>query len=222
VQSKSKKAPRVGGIAFYLSLLVLAFLTPLNFLFLSALIYERHFQNLALFAASLVFGAIAAYLVLRGKSSIFVHELKHSILSNLVGNKAKKLRVEGDSGSFEFAYTKETAHMNAFIALAPYFLPLFSIVGLVLSVPFFYSNQLVIQVALGVGFGIDLHHNFKDVSPYQTDFADLTGGFKVGLIYVCLANSFFGTLILAYQVDALEGLKYLLLQYWTLGLSFLS
>ena len=89
---------------------------------------------------------------------------------------------------FEYSFSKQTSHLNAFISLAPYAFPLFCIVCL----PVFallYSKQVIIAKALlSLALGIDLVQNIRDVSPHQTDFSQVRGGFKLGLIYVICFN----------------------------------
>lgn len=206
----------VGGLSFFIALLSLITLALLGTMLLPALIDPESYGRAVLFLASAAAGAIIGKLLLSGRLAVFVHELKHSIFSNLVGNKAKSLVVHDESGHFQYQYSKATAHFNAFIALAPYWLPVFT----VLAIPFSYllfPKLLLPRVAfVGFWYGVDLFHSLRDVSPHQSDLTQIRGGFSIALLYVVAINVFVACLVSAWALKELVGLKLLGSGLWLL------
>ncbi len=204
-----EKQSKFGGIAFYISLLVLSCLAGFN-LFMLPWIYDPERRGFLLyFFGMFLVGVWIARSFVKGRISIFIHELKHSIVSNLVGNRAKRLKVKDKSGYFAYEYTVRTAHMNAFIALAPYYFPLATIAILIPALLFAFKNHLLLALALGVGQGIDYALNAKDISPHQTDFSELRGGFFIGLLYVLIANLFLSSLALVWLCGGSQAFLFL-------------
>ena len=74
------------------------------------------------------------------------------------------------------------------ISLAPYFLPIFSIFGLIFVYLIYLKNHELALLALGLLYSIDLTSALKEVGDHQTDFTKLNGGFWVGIIYVLSMN----------------------------------
>ena len=110
---------RVGGIAFFVSLIFLCVLATLNSLTLIEIQESGTMLRWLMFGGAGVAGFFLAHRFSPERFAVFVHELKHSIVSNLAGNRAKRFKVQDRSGSFTSEYTKQTAAYNAFIALAP-------------------------------------------------------------------------------------------------------
>lgn len=211
VNAKAKDPSKVGGIIFLLSIFALSALVALlGYSLLLLPLPDDLWSQLATFGSALLIGGVTAVLLIRGRLSIFVHELKHSILSNLVGNKAKRLKVAHGSGSFEYSYSRQTAHMNAFIALAPYCLPLTTTLTLVVGVIFLRDQQTFLALILAAALGADLVLNFRDAGPHQTDFSELVGGFVLGFYYTLLTNFLFFLLVLTFHLGQLELLRNLL------------
>ncbi len=188
----------VGGIAFFVSLVVLYILTIANLSILPALLTEQSFFRWRLFIVGAIVGAACARYFIRGRISVFLHELKHSVLSNLAGNRAKGMRIDEESGHFEYSYTKRTAHMNALIALAPYFLPVLFFPFLGVSYALAWNYPGIVLICSGLGYGADLILNFKDASPHQSDFYNIRGGYKIGFAYVIGMNCALFTFIAAW------------------------
>lgn len=202
----AKKHSKTGGLAFYLSITALLYLAPVLF---CALIFSLRSvdaaQLIATFAA-LSLGAILSCALLRGAAFTLLHEVKHSVLSGLVGNRAKKIVVREDgSGEFRYAYSKETAHYNAFISLAPYIVPLFAAVFSLVAAPFVWNLTGILGIVAAFGLGIDLETNARDVSPAQTDLSDIRGGYKVAALYVILANIALSAFILMVCLFGMPG-----------------
>ena len=188
----AKKKPeeeKVGGIWFYLSLLFIL-ISILIFLpnWVLLVFHDSSFSRWRQFIGAFFFGIGFTVVVIRGGLNTAIHELKHKALSGMIGNRAKKVAIEGGEGSFEYEYTETTAKYNAFISLAPYFLPLFSI----LTFPFwgfrFGWGDAVRIMILGAAYGIDIMTAIRDIGPHQTDFSGIRGGYRVGLFYVVTIN----------------------------------
>lgn len=178
------KRKKVGGLAFLASipaLLVLDILIVKNLLPLLSV--NTPFLFWWVLGGTLL-GVIFAPIFSKGKPYIFIHEVKHAIVSSLAGNKWKKMRVNEDSGSFEYTYYKHTAHLNAFISLAPYWFPMISIPVWLIGLT--HQNLEALRLALGFALGLDLYMGIKDIGPHQTDLSTIRGGVKIAKSYIWL------------------------------------
>ncbi len=196
----------VGGFAFFLSLL---FLLPTGAIFLIVALLQIRFAELSsvvLFVASLIVGVGFAHYAVKGHFSVLVHEWKHEVVSSLVGNKNKRMEVRAHTGSLQYEYTKQTAHYNAFIALAPYILPICTFIGILLTLAVGSSNPRVPLVIIGICYGIDLLMNARDISPVQSDIHLIRGGFYVGLLYILSWNMLIAALAFAWAFNGLLGI----------------
>jgi hypothetical protein len=205
----------VGGFAFYLSLVVLF---PAGSLTLALALTTWGLDSAAptgIFIGSALLGAIAAQVLVRNHLSVLLHEFKHSVWSGFVGNKWKGLKVDRNSGHFEYAYSKQTAHHNAFISLAPYILPLFTFVGALLAFALFRHNHWLAVWLVGMAYGADLLLNMRDISPVQTDLSLIRGGYKVALSYIAAWNLALLGLVLAWVFNGVAGLLALLKAFST-------
>jgi len=201
---------KVGGLAFFVSLIFLGLLGVCNLLTLIRPWNGEAIRNLALFAATLFVGFAIGAVCIRNHLAIFIHELKHAIVANLAGNKARGWRIRRNHGHFEYSFTKETAAWNAFISLAPYWFPLFTIPALMVAAAGWHGNHLIMVACAGLAFGADCSLNFRDVAPHQTDFTNLRGGFTVGVAYTAVMNLTLGTILIAWVLGGREGLVLLL------------
>ena len=102
------KRTSVGGIAFFLSLFCLITLSALNLFILPMLIDYSALRHLAVFLSGSIIGGWAADTFLKGKLSVFIHELKHHIPSHFARNKTKGWKIRGDSGEYRYSYTSAT------------------------------------------------------------------------------------------------------------------
>jgi hypothetical protein len=206
---KDEQEPKpqvVGGFPFFLSL---AALVPTGVVFsVLALLQIRHadLRLLAAFSAAVVAGAFLAHLLIRGHISVLLHEFKHAFISSLVGNKNKRMKIERDSGHLEYAYSKQTAHYNAFIALAPYIVPMWTFVMILMSAAVAWGNTFLTAILVGIGYGADLILNARDISPIQTDISLITGGYKVGLTYIMAWNLLTAAFVLAWAFQGAAGI----------------
>lgn len=195
----------LGGIPFFVSLFFLLVLSVANILILPHTFYEDSLIRWTLFLTGCAAGAIFGYKVIRGHVAVFLHELKHAIVSNLAGNRAKGMLVRNDHGHFEYMYSSQTAHMNPIIALAPYFVPAVT-VPLLLIALLFSTVPAVPLVLVGIGYSIDMALAYKDLGPWQTDLSTIRGGYAVGLLYVIAMNVVILSFLAAWVSGGLEGL----------------
>lgn len=214
-RGKGEIAPtRSGGLAYFMSFAFLLLICGMNVYLLPLLWDTTARSNVMKFFAGVIVGGWFAGSFIRGKHSILVHELKHAIVSGLAGNRWKKLKIKRQSGYFQYSYTKKTRDYNAFIALAPYWLPFFTIPALLIGIPLWYGNHTAIAVIAGIGYGADLIMNLRDISPRQTDLTLITGGYGLTLLYLFTINLAVVTLLLAWIMQELFGLKFLLYGMW--------
>jgi len=200
-----KTPQKQGGIVFFIALIALAVLFSLTVrIFFSQLSIWDWYKQISLLLGILV-GAYIARAIVRGRFGVFIHELKHSVVSNLSGNRAKEMKVEKDHGYFRYEYTNHTAHMNAFINIAPYVFPLFSLVFMGLSACFLISDSYLTVFIVGMGFGIDVYAHARDLGPHQSDLQLLKGGYTVGVSFVLLANAWVFFLLLFFSNAGWKG-----------------
>jgi hypothetical protein len=201
---------RVGGFAFYLSL---ALLLPTGILlFVLAIIQIRHaeLKMAAVFLMSCLCGATLAKGIIRDHLSVLLHEFKHRLIANLVGNKFKGMKINKNSGHVVYTYTKKTAHYNAFISLAPYIVPIFTLVTSLIALVSLRGDPLMILVIVGLGYGADLLLNVRDISPIQTDISLIRGGYSIGLLYILAWNLMIAALVLAWAFQGIAGIGHLI------------
>ncbi len=210
VGQSEQKESLVGGFAFFLSLLALL---PTGILFTSVTLYRvraADYTCTTRFFVTVLIGAVLAQLCIRGHLSVLIHEFKHSLISNLVGNRHRGLKIGRDSGHYAYAYSKRTAHYNAFISLAPYITPVFTFLAVLAALIFFREDRQVAVAVVGCGYGIDLLLNMRDISPIQTDISLIRGGYGMGLLYIAAWNLLTLAVLLAWVFQGSHGLFLLL------------
>lgn len=198
-----KKEPKLdtskaGGVAFFTSLGGALIAAPCIVAGLLVRLDVAALERILPFAASVGVGALGAAFLIRGHIAVFIHELKHSIVANLVGNKARGWRIRRDHGHFEYEFTEQTRKFNALIAVAPYWLPVCTIAALAVAYAGWWHAHTIMLRIVGLGWGADLALIARDLGPHQTDFVNLRGGYRVGLTYVIAMNTCVGGLLLAW------------------------
>jgi len=208
---EAKRGEKIGGFAFFLSLSVLL---PLGvvLIFLTLSYVPLDWRTVAIFLGAWVAGIVACQVFIRGHVSVLIHESKHAIVSNLVGNKRKGMKIGEHSGHFVYAYSKRTAHMNALISLAPYILPVFTFVGMLAAAAALRKDHAMAALLVGICYGVDTALNVRDISPIQTDINEIRGGYGVGLLYIFAWNLTIFGVLLAWVFNGPTGLGILLEQ----------
>ena len=199
----------IGGAPFLLSLFCLLLLSVLNCTLLPFLWNESARDNFLQFVIGGIFGAFAVGIFIRGHTSVFFHEFKHSLLSGLAGNKAKGMKIQRDSGHFEYEYTEETAYYNSLIALAPYFFPLCTLISLPIAILSFQNSHLLGVIVVGIGYGADLMMGLRDISPHQSDIYKIKGGYLVAIAYLTAMHLTILTFLLSWIFQGWLGVKFL-------------
>lgn len=116
-------------------------------------------------------GGLALYFLLvllarqRGRSfaHTFEHELTHLVAGLLFMQKPSKFKVGRHTGETELTGS------NWFISLAPYFLPLWAMVPLLLLPLMNPAGTLAALATLGFLYGLHLYSTFHEFGFYQTD-----------------------------------------------------
>lgn len=210
----------VGGIAFFLSLVLLLPSSVVLIVLGLSYITLDNAHHLAVLLSAIAAGALAARILIKRHISVLLHESKHSLVSNLVGNKRKRMHIDEDSGFFEYSYTKETAHFNFLISLAPYIVPVFTFVCALALLALGFKEHWQAIVVLGLGYGADLLLNVRDISPVQTDISLIRGGYSCGLTYIAAWNLTIFALVVAWTLDGGGGLAHLLRDIASIFLAF--
>ncbi len=210
------KEKAVGSFSFYLSLIALLPTGMLTLLLALATWQLIFMESTCTFVAGVLGGSILAKIFIKRHISVLIHEAKHQIISNLVGNKSRGMKIEENSGHFEYSYSKKTTHYHAFIALAPYILPLFTLVLALIAFAVCREDHRIAALVVGVGYGADLLLNMRDISPIQTDINQIRGGYTIGLMYIAAWNFFILGLILTWAFQGMTGFAMLLEEFSTL------
>ncbi|MCB0317447.1 MAG: hypothetical protein KDD56_01735 [Bdellovibrionales bacterium] len=198
---------KVGGLAYFCSLIFLCFLGPVNIVLNIGIIDTNSILPWISFLITFFAGIAIAHYFIQGHWSVFFHEFKHSLISGFAGNKAKGWNIKEQSGHFEYAYTKSTAAYNAFISLAPYWVPLFSLPVTAISWIFLRDLHYLLTAVLGICYGMDFLMNIRDISPHQSDFTETRGGFNVSIIYVIAMNLTIFSYYAAFISQGISGFK---------------
>ena len=218
--TEEPKFTKSGGPLFFLSLIVMFCLSITWCAALPAAYNpETSKRPLTLFLIAAAVGILVSRAILVYFISVFIHESKHMVASLIAGNKIKGMQVGMQEGHLEYEYTKDTAGYNAFIALAPYIMPLFTLIGFILGICFPSEGNTRLLLMLGLGVGIDFIMNTRDIGPHQTDFQSIRGGFPVGLVYVLSVNVLILAAVLTWVLGGFDGFEkvYVLLIKWFLG-----
>lgn len=212
----SEKQEPVGGFAFFLSMAVLI-PTGVASISLALSSWQMSFlPAVGSFLSGFLLGCFVAHTMIRGPLHVFIHELKHAVVSNLVGNKSKGIKYGDEAGAFRYQYTKRTSHFNAFISLAPYCLPIATVVALVAAETTMRSEHRIAAFIVGIGYGIDTVLNSRDISPIQTDITLIRGGYHVGLAYIAAWNIAFLGVLVSWVFQGFEGVKLLFTEFGSL------
>ena len=180
----AKKSTRAGDLIFFAILIGTVSLAVSAIQSVGIIFAAPDATRLLTFFSGVFIGGIFCRFFIRGHLAVFFHELKHAIVALLAGNSPKGLRIGKESGHFEYSYTKDTKSYNAFIFLAPYTLPLFTVLLLGSCVYPLWHQPLALLAITGLGYGIDVVSGIRDIHPGQTDFSSLYGGFGIGVVYV--------------------------------------
>ena len=204
-----------GGFAFFFSYVCLIVLAVSNMRIVVQILPEADIYDLTLLGSGLILGWWAAFTFFRGQISVLIHEYKHAILATIIGNKWKKIKLKGMSGVFHYTYTRDTKEFNAFISLAPYFLPVFTLTAVV----FFAIMQShdAAFIVVGALHGAELYFNLRDASPIQTDLTGIRGGYWVALGYIFAANIVITSSVFIWLIGGELGLELWLESIWNLG-----
>ncbi len=184
---------KVGGLTFLLSIPALILLVSGIYFVLIPTVFIINSTALIWLAGGSLIGLIFAKPLSKGRIYVFIHEVKHAVVSSIAGNKWKKMKVGPETGSFEYTYYKHTAHLNAFISLAPYWFPLISIPTWILAL--INSDIFYFKGVVGFVLGLDLYMGLKDMGPHQTDLSSIRGGVKVAKLYIVLMNALVTALV---------------------------
>ena len=219
---QSARQKSVGGLTFFLSLLFLVFVAMFA-AYSAALLFDwRSGQNLIYFSIGAAAGGLIVRCLFTKRFAVFIHELKHSIVSNLAGNRARSMQIRSSRGHFEYEYTQRTSAYNAFISLAPYWFPLFGLLSVLVAAAMFAHCHILMVMTVGLGMGVDALLNTRDISPRQSDISNIRGGYAVGIAYIFFINMAILGVAANWVLAGLGGLEFMLTRLWLLGLHALQ
>ncbi len=201
-ESEDKPSKKVGGFAFLISIPALTLLVSGIYYVIIPRVFSINTDALAWLTGGCMLGLILAKPVSKGRLYVFLHEVKHAVVSSIAGNKWKKMKVGPETGSFEYTYYKHTAHLNAFISLAPYWFPIISIPIWILAP--IKGDLVYFNLIVGFALGLDLYMGLKDMGPHQSDLSTIRGGVKIAKLYIILMNALVVALVL---IGATQGFK---------------
>ena len=190
-RDKDKEIPEqkpVGGLAFFTTLVLAAVFCGIAPLALIRIWVPESAPRVAYFLGASLVSYFIASLIVRHHFAVLIHEFKHALVSSFSGNKSKGMKIDRESGHFQYEYTKATAASNAFISVAPYWLPIFTVPTLGLVQLFFKASPIMMLLLTGLAYGADCSFNWRDISPIQTDLTMIRGGYRIGWLFVLLIN----------------------------------
>ncbi len=199
------KQQKVGGFAFFISIPALFLLNIGIYYSLIPILFTAATPFIWWLIGGFAIGVSLSPLFSRGPVYVFLHETKHAIVASLAGNKWKRMKINGDEGSYEYSYTKKTAHLNAFISLAPYWFPLLTIPAALLALP--GKAPEAMRLIVGVTLGLDFVTGIKDLGPHQTDLSLVRGGAKIATLYVLFMIGIVLGLALTWGAFGVAGFK---------------
>lgn len=210
--SRKKSEPdtkrRFGSLAFYFSIPTAAVLT----LLVGAQAYY-YFQNhpldvgrIVIFCHSFLAGILVATTLLSERMRTLIHELKHAALVILSGNKIKEISVGSGEGHVHYEAYQDRVHLEPFVAMAPYFFPLFSLPILLVSffIDSFYPTAAL--YCLGIFYGIDLTTGYLEITAFQSDLKRIYGGFIATRAFLLAVNLFYLSLVLFWALSGKQGI----------------
>jgi hypothetical protein len=180
----AKTHSRAGDLVFFAILIGTVSLAVSAMQSLSVIFTAPDYTRLLTFFSGIIVGGLCCLLLIRGHLSVLLHELKHAIVALLAGNSPKGIKIGRSTGHFAYSFTEDTKSYNAFIYLAPYTLPLFTVCLLASCIYPLWHEPLALLAIVGLGYGIDVVSGIRDIHPGQTDFSSLYGGFGIGIVYV--------------------------------------
>ncbi len=185
-KKKVKKIEKHWSIAFWLSIPCSFFVGGICFITSLSLTSQQIFNGevWSLFLMGLLSSMSLLWLLPLTRTRVFIHELKHALMVMFVGGTLKGMKVRKDQGAVSYEMPEEKAHYGPAIALAPYCLPLFSLIVLAMCLVFETNHRLILGLLLGISLGLDLALSISEVRPVQTDFKTVVGGFLFSAAYI--------------------------------------
>ena len=124
----------------------------------------------------------------------------------LTGNKVKEISVGSGEGHVHYEAYKDRLHLEPFVAMAPYFFPLFSLPILIGSffLDAFYPTAAL--YCLGIFYGLDLTTGYREITSYQSDLKRIYGGFIATRAFLVAVNSLYLSLILFWALAGRQGI----------------
>ena len=144
-------------------------------------------------SAAFLYGFISLFFITRAtkvsRVRTFIHELKHFLAVILTGNRVTDFSVKKNTGHVSYKITNNTLHLEPFIVLAPYVMPLFSAPALLACLLLQSKLQPLLSLCLGAALGIDASTNFGEVHKHQTDLTTIRGGIPLSVIFIVSSNA---------------------------------
>jgi hypothetical protein len=202
-----KKQTRAGDLIFFAILIGTVSLAVSAMQSMFIIFENADYTRLLTFFSGVILGGVLCSLFVKGHLAVFFHELKHAIVALLAGNSPKGIKVGQESGHFEYSFTEDTKSYNAFIFLAPYTLPLFTVILLGSCIYPLWNQPLALLALVGLGYGVDVVSGIRDIHPGQTDFSSLYGGFGIGIVYVTALHVLIFFSLLAWSAGGIATLE---------------
>lgn len=137
-----------------------------------------------------------------------IHELKHVVPVVLTGGRIRKFRASRDNGQVEFSLEEEDIPCVPYIALAPYYWPLFSLPVLIACMLLETQNKPLLALLLGCALTIDVITGISEIHPRQTDFKATYGGFPLAALFIASSYFFWINISLLWVFAGTQGYGY--------------
>jgi hypothetical protein len=122
------------------------------------------------------------------RSYVFAHEITHALAAWSVGAKVHSIEVGRDSGHVD------VSHMNAFVALAPYCIPLYTLLIVLGYRGFLWLSpgrdpRALFLVLIGASIGFHLLKTFETIWDVRQPDLPAAGGVVFSLSWIVIGNA---------------------------------
>lgn len=208
---------RVIGSVFYFPLIIVWLLLTGTEFWHSLLWMCNHLQKYIWF-----FIGLAAYIVLRtlipvyrkneSFFEVFSHELTHTVVGLLFFRKIHSFEAQEKEGVI--VHSSRFSIGDRFIGLAPYYLPIFTFIMLIIRIICANKMLYVMDILIGLTLGFHLHCFLTQTRNYQTDISDR--GYVKSYLFIAAFLMFNLTVILmSVRLGIVEANVRLFTAYWS-------
>jgi hypothetical protein len=199
---------RLGSLAFYFAIPTAFVLTILITSQLVAFLRVHSIDpgRPILFSHAALAGILLSATLLSQRMKTLIHELKHAALVILTGNILKEISVRSNGGHVTYQTYKSRLHLEPFVAMAPYFFPLFSLPVFIAALFLERLYPTALLYSLGFFYGIDLATGYMEISSHQSDLRRIYGGFLATRLFLLVVHLLYFASIAYWTLSGITGI----------------